>query len=713
MRFVFFLLTAALSTAGVFSTSLGDANPYTVSAITTDSAGNTYIVGSRLLGLSNPYTISILVNPVTGSQSYAPTGSDVFVSKLDPNGKLLFTDTFAGKGLDTGTAIALDPSGNIYIAGTTTSTDFPLSKALQTQPNPTDGTGFIIKLSNDGSTILYSTYFGGTLGATSISSLATDAQGNLYLTGSTTAADFPHTAGLPFGPFDPSSKVQPAGAIMTSISAAGDKILYSGALVGTPIPNSGLFPQITTTGAGIAVDAAGNAYIAGNSTLNLPTTPGVLTPKGVGAFVAKVNASGLSYLTYLGSEVNIDEMSPSATVGSVLYSIAVDAAGNAYLAGATSDPKFPTTPGSFLPGFHGLSGGPGLPPVIYEGFLAKLKPDASGMVWATYLDRGNALSTGTFVQSISPDAAGNVWAVGITGGIVFPSPTGVSTGPEFVVALNAAGSALIYQSNDPMGTVAQSVSVDPSGLAHVAGIDGFVSTVAPAAPPMEISYLANAAGGIATARISPAEVISIYGTGLGSSTGANATPVNGFYPTTFDGVQVTMNGTNIPLLYVSQNQINAVVPMELAVNSAATLRVINGTSSSPAFPVWIVASAAQAFASVANQDGSLNTPSNPAKSGSVVSIYATGWQSSFAPLADGQVATTAQDFCIGACQAIAVRALVPLNLAVLYGGTAPGMVAGITQFNVHLGTAASTVNFGIILEIYGQASFTQTVWYQP
>ena len=132
------------------------------------------------------------------------------------------------------------------------------------------------------------------------------------------------------------------------------------------------------------------------------------------------------------------------------------------------------------------------------------KPDASGMVWATYLDRGNSLGNGTFVQSISPDAAGNVWAVGITGGIVFPSPTGVSTGPEFVVGMNAAGSALIYQSNDPMGTVAQSVSLDPSGLVHVAGINGFVSTIAPAAaPPMEISYIANAAGGMATARISP------------------------------------------------------------------------------------------------------------------------------------------------------------------------------------------------------------------
>src|SRR5580658_1831972 len=262
MRLLVFLSIAGVSFAGQFTTSLGDSYPYVISAITADSAGNTYIVGSRQL---------------------ANAGTDVCVSKLDPSGKLLFTDTFAGKGVDTGTAIALDPSGNIYIAGTTTSDDFPLSKPLQTQPNPTAGTGFIIKLTGDGSTILYSTYFGGTLGATSITSLATDANGNLYLTGSTTAADFPHTAGLPFGPFTASVSNQPSGAIIASISAAGDRILYSGALVGTPsgILYGGFFSQISTAGVGIAVDAGGNAYIAGNSTLALPTTPGVLAPNGI------------------------------------------------------------------------------------------------------------------------------------------------------------------------------------------------------------------------------------------------------------------------------------------------------------------------------------------------------------------------------------------------------------------------------------------------
>ena len=720
MRFVLFFLTT-LAIAGDFTTSLGDTYPYTFSAITTDPAGNTYVVGSRQIGLGASFAVIDGLAPPSFFSTPGP--SDVFVSKLDPNGQLLFTDTFGGKGIDQGLAIALDPSGNIYIAGSTTSPDFPLSKALQTQPN-TSGTGFIMKLSNDGTTILYSTYFGGTLGTTSISSLASDSKGNLYLTGSTNAPDFPHTPGLPFGPFptpalpSPLKQLAPIpGAIIASISAAGDKILYAGAIVGSssivtfPAPG-----PIGTTGAAIAVDAAGNAYIAGNSTLNLPATAGVLSPTGIGAFVAKVNAggTGLGYLTYLSAGENIDIMEPISTVANVLYAIAVDAAGNAYLAGATSDPKFPTTPGTLQPGFHvppGITTGP--TPVIYEGFLAKLKPDGSGMAWATILDRGNASGAGTFVQSIANDAAGIVWATGITGSTVFPSTTGISTGPDFVVGLNASASTLTYEESSPLGTVGQSIAVDPSGLVHVAGANGFVSSIAPAAPPsMMISDFQNAAGGNATARISPAEVIAIFGQGIGPATPAVATVANGFYPTALGGVQVTINGVNMPLLYVSSSQINAVVPMAIATGAGATVRVVNGTSVSPAYPVWMVANAPQAFSTVLNQDGTVNTPTNPAKSGSTVSIFATGWPSNFSGLADGQIATAMQDSCM-LCQVLTLNAQSPANFTLLYGGTAPGFVVGVTQFNVRLGTTGSQSEIGVNLEIFGAATVTQTVWMKP
>jgi len=133
-----------------------------------NAAGNTYVTGNRG-NPSIPIPTNIIPNPFVGgfssvfltifSAPYAP--DDVFVSKIDSSGKVLFTNTFAGKGVDQAFAVAVDPTGNIYVAGTTSSPDFPVSNALQSQPSQF-GTGFIVKLSPDGRTILYSTYFGGT-----------------------------------------------------------------------------------------------------------------------------------------------------------------------------------------------------------------------------------------------------------------------------------------------------------------------------------------------------------------------------------------------------------------------------------------------------------------------------------------------------------------------------------------------------------------------
>lgn len=701
MQFTLFLLST-LAIAGDFTTSLGDAYPYMISAITTDAAGNTYVVGSRAIG--GAYYTGILIgdpSSITTVQSFLAGGSDVFVSKLDPNGQLLFTDIFAGKGVDTGTAIALDPSGNIYIAGMTTSSDFPLSKALQTTPNAA-GTGFIMKLSNDGTTILYSTYLGGTQGQTSISSLATDSKGNLYLTGYTNASDYPHTPGMPAGKVssNPLSTATISGAILTSISAAGDKILYSGVLAGTVAPfcPSGFCPfGIQTAGASIAVNASGSAYIAGNSDAsNLPSTPGAMMPSGVGGFVAKVNATGtgLSYLTYIGSAINYYTHPTS---------IAVDAAGNAYLGGSTGDPKLAITPGAFQSTFNST-------PSLNDGFLAKLKPDASGFVWATYLG-----AAGTTVQSIAADAAGNVWATGTATSATFPNATGWSTGTDFVVGLNAAASQTTFSQLYPDGTAGQFLALDPSGLLHVAGRNGFVSAIAPAAAPtMKIFNFTNAFGGSATARIAPGEVISIYGPGIGPSTAASAAPVGGFYPKTLAGAQVTINGINMPLLYVSANQINAVVPMALATGAGATVRVIAGNNVSPGYPVWLAPSAPQAYPAVLNQDGTINSKSNPAKGGSTVTFYATGWPSNFSGLADGQVATTAFDSCTGSCQVSATGNIFTPNATVTYGGVAPGIVAGVTQFNVHIAKfAASYGTFQFNFLLTGPAAVTQSVWIAP
>ena len=331
------LLIASLGSASDYTTYIGDSNEYRVSAILSDAAGNTY---------------------VTGSRNFDPPGasSDLFVTKLDPSGNIVFTSTLGGKGSDQAKAIALDPAGNIYIGGSTSSTDFPLSNALQRQPS--GRTGFIVKFNSDGGSLLYSTYFGGTDGASSVEGLAVDTKGNLYVTGSTNSTDYPQTAGLPAVRLRNQGPNQTFGAFVAEIAPAGDKIVYSGVLAGSIVAcgdgSTCLLSARVTGGVAIAVDAAGNAFIAGNSnTTDLPTTAAALLTQGIGAFVAKVNAGGkgLSYLTYIGAANFV--IAPFSSPGNTVNAIAVDSAGNAYLAGSTRDPKFPATPNAFQPTFSG------------------------------------------------------------------------------------------------------------------------------------------------------------------------------------------------------------------------------------------------------------------------------------------------------------------------------------------------------------------------
>ena len=278
------LACAVAAHAASYTAYIGDANQYQVSAIATDANRNTYITGSRIIEPSS-------VSP------YSPALTDVFVSKLDPSGNLTLIGTFSGKGTDQANGIAVDPSGNIYIAGNTTSPDFPLHNPLQRVGSAGD-TGFLMKLAPDGS-LIYSTYLGGALGPSSMNSVAADAKGNAYVTGSTQAPDYPHTPGMPDGQVSPSNALGGiSGAFFAKIDPAGDKMPYAGALTG-PVPGCDdepgsdcSFQPVYTVGTAVAVDPQGNAYIAGSAGGGLPTTSGVVLAAGIGAFVAKVNSAG-------------------------------------------------------------------------------------------------------------------------------------------------------------------------------------------------------------------------------------------------------------------------------------------------------------------------------------------------------------------------------------------------------------------------------------
>jgi len=691
------LLAAALCSlaalpAAEFTTYIGDVNSYHVARVAADSAGNTYLAGSRNIG----------------------TLSEAVVMKLDPIGKIVLFTILNGKGNDAANTLAVDAAGNIYVAGSTSSPDFPLHNAFQSTPGP----GFVVKLSADGSQLLYSTYF-----PEAINALAVDAAGGVYLAGSTYLTSFPVTPGLPAGPVSFNPAAMTSGAFLTKISADGSRIVYSALLSGSSVDCGGGSSCFTggryATGVAVAVDAAGEAYLAGNTnTTDLPTTPGAFLTKGTGAFIAKVNAAGsaLAYLTYISATNFV--YAPNANPANIAAAIAVDAAGNAYLAGATFDPSFPATAGAYQTTFSG----PYQPGVNYplpptDVFAAKLNPSGAAVVWATYIGGTGADAA----KSAALDASGNLWLTGTTASPEFPNQQGWSNGADFLTGINSSGSALTYSARYPNDSVWQSVAADSAGILHVAGPTGIVGTVAPGGTPlMRIFGIADAAYGPVAGRIVPAELISIYGPHIGPAKAVTATAnASGVLPTSLAGVQVLCNSVAVPLLYVSDSQINAVAPQGATPNSSMTVQIVQNGATSPGFPATVAAAEPEVFrnldgtAATVNQDDTLNSAANPAKAGSIVSIWVTGTGSINPRPPDGQISTTAQDY--ECCQ---VDISTPSSIGpavVLYAGAAPGMVAGVVQINFQIPAPyireAGTYEFTVIAG--GQSSATAGIWVTP
>jgi len=368
------------------------------------------------------------------------------------------------------------------------------------------------------------------------------------------------------------------------------------------------------------------------------------------------------------------------------------------LTGYTNDPLFPATAGAYQITLD--ANATMQSPVSPDAFAVKLSP-SGGLEWATYLGGPGADQS----NSIGLDNSGNVWVVG-NNGADFPITAALfpaGGAGDFIAELGASGSTLTYSAEFPGGAVGQSLSIDPNGVLHVAGANGLISTLHVfQAPAPRILGVVNAAEGQLSGRVAPGEVVSIFGFGLGPATPVSAAPgIGAPFPTTLGGVEVQANGTAIPLLYVSGSQINAEIPAPLSADNAI-LSVTNGPSMLPAFRTSVDAAIGGIFvnpdgtAKAVNQDGSLNSSSNPATAGSIVSIWATGVGGNSGPPADGQIPEAADDWC-RACS-IDVGSVTE---TVTYAGAAPGLIDGVMQINFMIPTQSGVSPFPVVVQFGG------------
>src|SRR6266849_2904921 len=354
--------------------------------------------------------------------------SDAFVAKLDPTGSLIYSTFLGGSVGDFGNAIAVDASGNAYITGGTNSANFPTKNPLQVALGGASD-AFVAKLDPTGSALVYSTFLGGTMDDVG-NGIAVDSSGNAYATGNTLSTNFPTK-----NPLQPASGGA-RDAFVAKLNAAGSALVYS-----TYVGGSG-----EDSGNGIAVDSAGNAYVTGSTrSTNFPTASPFQAScqscaNGQGnAFVAQLNAAGsaLIYSTYLGGSGN-------GTDGDFGNGIAVDTSNNAYVTGFTSSPNFPLASpiqATLLPQtctfeYYGYTY---TIPCSNTAFVTKLNPSGSALLYSTYLGAsGGDLESG---RGIAVDSASNAYVTGtanskflLTPGTFQASPGG--NGDAFVAKID-------------------------------------------------------------------------------------------------------------------------------------------------------------------------------------------------------------------------------------------------------------------------------------
>jgi uncharacterized protein (TIGR03437 family) len=401
----------------VFTTLLGDSYQSYSSAVTSDAQSNTYVAGMT----------SARDFPVTpGAYQTAFTGAyDAFLAKLGPDGKVVWATYLGGSSQNWATGVALDTSGNVWIAGFTASADFPLVNPLQTWPANAPGDqafAFVSKFSPDGTKLLYSTLLGSTAGGAyaAAAGIAVDSAGNAYAAVNVTeATGYSGTQNAP----------DQTGIFVTKLAPQGT-LVYS-------------YFHPNGAASAIALDSCGAVYVAGSSVAGGPTTATLAssTPVLQQAIVFKLSPDGSTKLweTALGSSAQ-----------SAAAALAVDSAGEVWMAGSTSSANFPLV--------HPLQNTLGERPLVTSANYGATWMPIDNLPFALPLAIVVDPATPTTLYAATSDLGifksvdgGATWTAA-SNGIAAASVSALAIDPVHTQTLYAGASTAVYKSVDGANT---------------------------------------------------------------------------------------------------------------------------------------------------------------------------------------------------------------------------------------------------------------------
>jgi uncharacterized protein (TIGR03437 family) len=653
------------------ATSAGIIEPYSVAV---DSNGNIFIAEPNDGRIREVTVSNGKINTVAGNGTLGFTGDGSTATNAE---------------LNRPTGLALDSSGNVYIAD---SVNNRVRKVSGGNISTVAGNG-VYSYSGDGGPATSAQF-------NSPQAVAVDAAGNLYI------ADTGNNV----------VRQVTAKGIVTTIAGTGT--------AGFGGDNGAATSAQLNAPQGIAVDSAGNVYVAdtansrvrkiSNGTITTVAGSGTVGYGGDGGAAASAQLNtpvglafdkgGNLYIADLGNNV-IRKVSTSGSISTVAgngsqgysgdnglatlaqlngpESVAVDSAGNLYIADTLNSAVREVTAGGTIltvagTGFPGYSGDGHLATAAQLGSPTAVAVDSAGNVYIA--------DSGARIRKVF--SAGVIVTIAGTGIRNYTGDGGAATSATMNgatgISMDANGDLFLA---DASNNAIRELTFTGSGISISAAVDG----------------ASNQFGSIV-----PGEVVALYGSNIGAPSLISNTPTNGVFGTSVGGTSVIVNGALAPILYTSPSQVGFIVPFSITggtaqisvfnQNQASAPVTANVAAANPA--IFTLDQSGQGQAAAINQDGSINSAAHPAKAGSYVSLYITGAGQLSTPVQDGSLATSQLNYV----SAPTLAAIGGKNAKVQYAGASPGTVNGVVQVNVQVPDGLAAGNVPVIVQVGAAAS---------